>query len=141
MTAATQDVIEAVQQSYDRCLSRVIDGKGFLEAFYHTFFNSDPSIRPMFERTDMQKQAGLLKHGLNMLILYSSGWPSAKTAMEKIAFTHNHEHYNVRPEMYDLWAKSLMSCVRKYDKDFTPALAAQWDAAISPGIAMMRENY
>lgn len=137
----SQETIEAVQESYDRCLGSTVDGRDFLEEFYVTLIGKSASIKAMFAKTDMTKQRQLLKNGINMLILYSSGWPSANTAMNKLAVAHDRKHRSVPPELYDFWIQSLKDCVKRYDKDCTPELLAHWDTAISPGIGMMKKAY
>ena len=61
--------IQLVQQSFGRCLLNKPGGKAFLDAFYEDFISADSRIKPLFARTEMAKQKGLLRKGLVKLVM------------------------------------------------------------------------
>lgn len=132
---------QLVQQSLGRCLLNRVEGVGFLDAFYDEFLASDPRIKPLFAKTDMAKQRGLLRHGLAMLIMYASGTGLAKSVIEQLALSHDRNHLKIDPGMYRLWEDSLLACVKRYDRNFDDALGRHWAEALEPGIAAMKQAY
>lgn len=125
--------VQLVHQSLGRCLLNRVHGAGFLDAFYDEFLASDPRIKPLFTQTDMAKQKDLLRHGLAMLVMYAGGTGLAKSAIEHLAFKHDRNHLRIEPGMYRLWVNSLLSCVKRYDKDYDDVLAQQWADVLELG--------
>jgi hemoglobin-like flavoprotein len=130
-----------VQQSLGRCLLNKSLGKDFLDAFYDELLASDPRIKPLFVKTDMAKQKELLKHGLTMLIMYSSGVSLAKSAIQQLAVKHDRAHLSVDPGLYRFWIQSLLRCVKKYDPKYDDSLGKEWTSAIELGISVMTQAY
>jgi hemoglobin-like flavoprotein len=133
--------VQLVRQSLGRCLlNRALD-IGFLDAFYDAFLASDPRIKPLFSKTDMETQKDLLRHGLTMLIMYGGGSRMARSAVEQLAVEHDHDHLNIEPGLYRLWTDSLLACVRKYDPKCDEGLVESWSEVLGPGIAVMTRAY
>jgi len=135
------DKTQLVQQSLGRCLLNKSLGKDFLDAFYDELLVSDPRIKPMFVRTDMAKQKDLLKHGLSMLIMYSSGIGLAKTAIQQLSSKHDRTHLNIDPGLYRFWIQSLLRCVKKYDQKYEDGLGKAWNEVVEQGISVMKQAY
>lgn len=135
------DKVQIVQQSLGRCILNHSNPKSFLDAFYDEFLASDPRIKPLFAKTDMEKQKSLLRQGLMMLIMYGNGTGLAKTAIENLALKHNHEHLNIDPGLYRFWLKSLLTCVKKYDPKYDDQLNQMWLDVLDTGISAMKKAY
>lgn len=135
------DKAQQVKQSLGRCLLNKAPGKDFLDAFYDELLAIDPRIKPLFAQTDMAKQKELLKQGLTMLVMYSSGVGLAKTSIKHLAVKHDREHLNIDPGMYRLWVESLLRCIRKYDLKYDAALGKAWREVVEPGISAMKQEY
>jgi hemoglobin-like flavoprotein len=139
--ATKPDKVQLVQQSWGRCLLNKSLGKDFLDAFYDELLASDPRIKPMIVRTDTAKQKDLLRHGLSMLIMYSSGSGVAKAAMQQLASRHDRTHLIVDPGLYRFWIQSLLRCVRKYDQNYEDNVGKAWNEVVEQGISVMRQAY
>ncbi len=135
------EIVPVVQQSFGRCLLNKTQPRSFLDAFYEEFLASDPRIKPMFSKTDMERQKSLLRQGLVMLIMFGSGSPMAKTAVDQLALKHDHNHLNVDPGLYRLWKKSLLSCVKAYDPKYDDKINDKWSEILDLGINVMKEAY
>ena len=133
--------VQLVRQSLGRCLLNKAFANSFLDAFYDAFLASDPRIKPLFSKTDMEKQKDLLRHGLVMLIMYGDGSAMAKSLIEQLATKHDHDHLNIDPRMYRLWTDSLLACVKKYDPKYEDSLSRTWTEVLEPGIAVMKKAY
>lgn len=137
----TPEKNQLIQQSLGRCLLNKSPGKGFLDAFYDELLASDPRIKPMFARTDMAKQKELLKHGLTMLVMYSTGAAMAKTAIQQLAVKHDRAHLNIDTGLYRFWIESLLRCVKKYDPKYDETLGKAWNEVLNQGIMVMKQAY
>lgn len=133
--------VQLVQQSFGRCLLNTTLGPSFLDAFYEEFLASDPRVKLLFARTDMGKQKELLRQGLVMLIMYGKGSGLAQSAVKQLAVKHDREHLNIKPELYRVWVRSLLSCVQKYDQKFDDSLDKLWNEILDHGIRAMKDAY
>ncbi len=127
--------IDAVFQSYGRCCRN----EQFFEDFYQIFFNASLEIKFMFQNTDMEKQYHLLRAGLLWLIMHARG--ASDNKLRQLGVSHNRTGYNIRPEMYETWLKSLVAAIKEHDPQYSPELAKQWVRVLTPGIDIIRSAY
>lgn len=127
--------VNAVFQSYGRCCRK----ERFFEDFYEIFFNSSDDIKAMFKDVDMAQQYHLLRAGLLWLIMHARGASDSK--LRQLGGSHDRTGYNVRPEMYNIWLRSLLLAVRNHDPEFETELAEQWRRVLTPGIDIIRGAY
>ncbi|MDH5380711.1 MAG: hypothetical protein OEW75_07665 [Cyclobacteriaceae bacterium] len=132
----TSDV-EAVSMSFGRaCIKGDIIGR-----FYEIFLESHPAVKPMFKNTDFDKQKGLLKHGVNLIILYAKGSSSGVNGLTRIRDTHKKSKMNIDPRFYSYWKKSFIKAIKEYDSMFTPELEQAWTNVIEKGIEYISSGY
>ena len=131
--------ISAVESSFGRCCTK----DEFWKAFYDRFLESSPEIAPMFAETDFEKQRGLIRAGVNFVLIYAKNAENslAKTKLNSIGVTHDKAHYNVRPDMYPLWEDSIIATIREMDPKFDDALEQEWRAAIKPALELLKSHY
>lgn len=124
-------ISQEVKNSFGRC---VRDEK-FFDRFYEIFLHSEPSIAPMFKKTDMAKQKQLLRQGVSMLLMLDDNSASARMAVDKIAETHGPKgQINVPTKLYPYWIDSLVATVKECDPKFTTTLEREWRAALQRGV-------
>ena len=128
---------DEVVVSFGRCSLK----PEFIDTFYEIFLASSPKIAPMFANTDMSKQKGLLKQGINMLLLYAKGSPTGKSAVRRLTESHSKKNLDIAPNMYPLWLDSLMKAVSITDPEFNPVLEQQWRSRLKIGIEAMKDGY
>lgn len=127
-------------ESYERVLKRELDGKDFFAAFYDHFLLQSPEIREKFVNTEMVKQRSMLKKSFyRLLVFYGSN--HADDYLKKVAQQHDRAHFNVRPQLYDVWMDSLVHTVAQYDEQFTPETELAWRLVLTPGITYMKFLY
>ncbi len=132
---------EIVEQSLMRCLKHDAARKEFMDAFYDEFLASDPRIRAKFVKTHMHRQKEMLRAGLVRLIMFASGSASGRATVDDLAKLHSRNYFNIEPDMYDQWLRSLLTCVRQYDRQFDSALEKLWIELFTEGIAVMKKAY
>lgn len=126
--------------SYERVILEVREGREFFEAFYNRFLASSPVVRHKFRHTDMEQQRNMLKKSFyNLLAFYASG--SADSVLERIALSHSRKGLDIPPDLYDLWMDCLASTIKDYDPQYGEEVELAWRLVLSPGITYMKFRY
>jgi hemoglobin-like flavoprotein len=128
--------IELFNDSIERCSSR----PDFLKRFYTLFLASSDTVATKFERTDMPKQARLLKTSLYIMMM-ASGDSERAVHLERLARRHSREALDIKPELYDLWLDRLMQTVGECDPKFDAETETAWRRVLQPGIEFMKSRY
>ncbi len=124
-------------ESYERTVANTVNGVTFFDAFYHAFLDSSDEVREKFRNTDMEKQKGMLKKSFyHLLVFYGSN--QADDYIQKIAASHNKNHLNIRPELYDLWLDTLMQTIQQFDPQYSEEVELAWRLVLAPGITYMK---
>jgi len=126
---------DLVFQSYGRCCRN----DAFFIDFYDYFMSSSEVIKNRFINTDMAAQRHLLRNGIMQLILHARGMSDRK--LRALGESHNRNHYDIKPEWYDLWLSSLLKTVRKHDPEHTQTLESAWVEVLPPGIQLIKGAY
>jgi hypothetical protein len=125
--APTPGQVDLAQASYERCRQ----SEAFLTDFYEAFLASDPTIPPLFARTDFDRQKRLLQHALGHLMSFARrpnptcssgsprGWPQPQHPAGTVS--------DVR---------GLRSCAVRGDA-FHRQIGEAWEAALGPGTRFM----
>ena len=113
----------------------------FVEKFYSIFLDADPRIRPLFKKTDFERQKGLLLHGMFVLLQYAEGKAVGEMAIDRLGELHSRKRMNIMPDMYPIWVDCLMKALAEKDPKFSPALEAKWRGALQKGIDVMMTKY
>lgn len=116
----------------------LLENHNFFHEFYDTFFRSSPQIPEMFANTDFRKQRELIRQGIELMVFFAEGDPSAKERLMQIAVIH--KRFRLTPEMYEFWRTSLLQTLAKNDPEYTPALEAAWNTVLSRGIDFFLEH-
>ncbi|MFC6671801.1 globin [Marinobacterium aestuariivivens] len=93
-----------------------------------------------FRDTDMDRQqAMLMKSFYHLLSFYASS--NADYYLDRVAISHNRDHIDIRPALYDLWLDTLIATVQRFDPDFDAAVELAWRLVMTPGIVYMKFHY
>lgn len=128
-------------------MSEVIDSyhrtcnPAFVERFYSIFMDADPRIRPLFTKTDLEKQKGLLMRGIFVLLQYAEGKAVGEMAIDRLGELHSREKMDIKPYMYPIWVDSLIKALYEKDPKFSPGLEVKWREALQKGIDVMMTKY
>ncbi len=131
---------EIFDASYERVLVHRHNGKDFFECFYDYFLESSPRIREKFKETAMENQHKMLKKSFySLLVFYGSN--QADDYLIKIAQKHDSAHFDIHPDLYDIWLDTLMTTLRNFDPKFENDVELAWRLVLSPGITYMKFKY
>jgi hemoglobin-like flavoprotein len=128
---------DIVKQSY----GRAILNPQFFGRFYDIFLASHPSIKPMFQNTDMAKQKQLLKTGVAMMLTHLEGKAAGTMTMDRIAQSHSKKNMNIHPGLYQYWIDSLVAAAKECDPKWTPDIERSWQKVLRAGVDYITEKY
>lgn len=130
-------VTQAARASYERCRNM----PSFFEAFYQTFFEVCPQAKPLFTRTDFERQHRLLQHAIGLLLIFPSQPDTDPVLLRRVAERHSRRDLDVHPSLYEPFIDSLIATVERFDPEFTPDLARAWRNAVAKGVEYMQSKY
>ena len=131
------ELANTVQKSYSRCIA---SGKLF-DRFYDIFLATDPDIKERFANTDFDKQKKLLRHGINLMIMFSEDNLIGKSGIERIRFTHSKHKLNIPSPYYALWKSSLIKAISEVDNQFNAEIEHAWSKTLDVGIEHIKLGY
>jgi len=128
--------IERFNDSIERCARK----PDFLRRFYVLFLASSDEVARKFERTDLKKQARMLRASLYTMML-AGGGSERFVDLERLARRHSRAELDIKPELYDLWLDRLVQAVAEFDPMFDPEIENAWRRVLQPGIEFMKSGY
>ena len=90
----------------------------------------------------MKKQEDILAHAVVMSFLFvDPNHQIASKAIKNVRMSHNREHLNIEPHLYDIWLNCLIETVAECDPLADEELLAQWREVMSIAINHIKEGY
>jgi hemoglobin-like flavoprotein len=132
-----QEAAVIAKTSYGRCSL----APKFFEAFYERFFEVCPAAKPLFAKTDFERQRRLLQHAFGLLLIFPAQPAGEPNILARVAERHSRRDLNIDPALYPLFIDSLIDTVKRYDPEYSPAVEAAWRSAVATGVAYMRARY
>lgn len=131
------DYQSVFSDSFGRILRAQGVGEEFFADFYDRFISSSPEVAEKFQDTDLVKQRTMLKESFYHMLSFSvsTGVPDA---LARIAGTHDRDHHDIRPDLYDLWLDCLIGTAAKHDPQFSDDVELAWRLTMAKGIAYMK---
>ena len=136
-TTITKEEIADVQHSYGRCL---MNGD-VIDTFYNNFLSGSTEIAKKFADTDFEKQHRLLRHGINLMIMYADGQLAGESGLQRIKESHSQNKYDIDPHFYEQWKRSLIAAIAKHDHKFNDDLKEEWYHVLNTGIEYIKSGY
>lgn len=136
-TTETQSSTTIVQNSYGRCIAK---GE-FIPTFYERFLSSHPEVKGKFAKTNFDEQYKLLRHGINLMIMFAADNIAGKAGLNRIMQSHCRSRMNIEPRFYNIWKKSLLDTVAEKDRQYTPEIRKAWDEVLEKGIKHIVGGY
>ncbi len=136
-TSVDAHLMESAKRSFERCC---VDPQ-FFPMFYQDFFIRCPEARQRFAQTDFERQHKLLRHAINLLLIFPAQPKEDRTLLDRIAERHSRKDLNINPVLYDPFVESLIQTIARFDPEFTESLELAWRATVAPGVAYMQSKY
>jgi hemoglobin-like flavoprotein len=131
--------ITLFEESYARIFGDQVGitqtGDAFFDRFYDIFLSKSPRIANMFSRTDMSRQATMLRRSLyEFVTFYVTG--QVNEEMRRIAGLH--QRLDISADLFDLWLDALVETVAEVDEECTELIEFAWRLAMAPGITYVK---
>ncbi|QDT04476.1 hypothetical protein K227x_28670 [Rubripirellula lacrimiformis] len=128
---------ELFLKSTERCLAN----EAFIPAFYDRFINTSDEIRRKFRFTDFEKQNKMLRRSLELCAGATTGEADSLAEMNMRAKTHDRDHLNIAPRLYDLWFESIITTASEFDDQWDDKIEAAWRRILGHVVQHMIRKY
>jgi hemoglobin-like flavoprotein len=124
-------------------LKRCLGPPEFVTGFYERFTGSSEEVREKFRGVDMERQVRMLADSLYVVAVAVQGEEGsmARGDLPRLAERHSRRDLDIRPELYDLWARCLVETAREHDPQWTEEVEAAWRETLAFGVEYMRRRY
>src|SRR3990172_1881595 len=129
--------VAVAKDSYGRCCA----APDFFACFYRNFFLACPAAKPLFAKTDFQRQHKLLQHAIGLLLVFPLHTPAAQSLLNRVADRHSRRDLGIEPGMYPAFVDSLIRTAGEHDPEFTADTEHAWRQTVAPGVAYMVSRY
>src|SRR4028118_1702699 len=125
--------VELLEQSFEKIKPRADE---FAASFYERLFTAHPELKPLFAKTDMEKQQRKLISAL-VLVVENLRSPEALGPVLN-ALGGRHIGYGVIPKYYRPVGEALLMTFEEYlQEDWTPEVKLGWTDAYRAITALM----
>ncbi len=122
-------------------LARCTESPEFLADFYRRFTSSSKEIEIRFVNPDFEKLQGMLLRSLQLTAAATTGDSEGLRELRARAESHDRDHLNIRPHLYDLWRTSLIETARDYDDEWDDDVEDAWNRILGHVINQMTRYY
>jgi hemoglobin-like flavoprotein len=137
MDETLRDQVASARASFDRSTAN----SDFFTAFYRRLFELRPEVKPLFAKTDFEKQHRLLRHAIGLLLSFPGQPETEPTILSRIAERHSHRDLKIEPAHYPAFLESLIDTVRRCDPQVSPEIEAAWRGVLAKGFAYMQARF
>ena len=129
------------KQLFITSLNRCKTDESFIPSFYERFMDCSEEIRDKFKLTDFNSQNEMLLRSLELSADATLGVPEALEEIHERGRTHDREHLDIRPELYELWLESLIATAKRTDREWNHHIESAWRSILGHVIKLMTRMY
>lgn len=123
--------------SLDRCM----ENEDFMPAFYDRFLSTSEEIRDKFRHTNFEQQNKMLLRSLRLAAGATAGDSEALKELRERARTHDRNHLNIEPQLYEIWLKAVIETVQEFDTEWDETVETTWRTILGYVISYMVKRY
>lgn len=128
---------EIFLQSLERCTK----SEDFIPQFYQRFLSASDEIRDKFKHTDFEQQNKMLIRSLKLAAGATAGEQKALEELRDRAETHDRQHLDIKPELYNHWRNAIIATAGEYDTNWDNAVEEAWHSILGYVIKHMTKYY
>lgn len=121
------------QASLDRCLGDPV----FLQRFYARFLLADERVASRFGKTDLRRQAAVLRSSLYLVLRAAQGHPDGIQHLRDVGSTHSQRGYGITREEYAIWLRTLIDVAKEIDASWDDSAETAWRACLEPCVEIV----
>jgi len=112
----------------------------FIQSFYDRFLQ-DEQIAVKFRDTDFGHQTRMLERSLELVAGATCGDLESLQELRERARTHDRDHLNIKPAMYNTWINDLVATARACDNAWDAQTEEAWNAILHFAVNRMVRRY
>lgn len=124
-----------------RSVRRCVATDSFIPAFYERFMGTSDEVKTKFRHTDFEQQNRMLRRSLEICAGAIAGEPEALREIDERATTHDRDHLNIEPRLYDIWLESIIRTACEFDDHWDDTIEAAWRSVLGHVINHMIRKY
>ena len=129
------------KQTFIDSLERCKADESFIPSFYERFLECSDEIKFKFRLTNFEKQNEMLLHSLELSADATLGKPKALEEIHLRGVSHDREHLDIKPELYEFWLDSLIETAKRIDEQWDDDVEASWRSILGHVITVMVRMY
>ena len=102
---------------------------------------SSDEIQQKFRFTDFEIQNRMLLRSLRLTAMATEGDKKGLRELTERAKTHNRDHLNIKPELYDHWKIAVTETAKEFDDKWSESVEKAWDKILGYVINHMARKY
>lgn len=111
-------------------LELITDRRQFAQRFYEILFETYPDARPLFEKTDWERQYKSLMGTIAVVVAGVERGDNLTPTLRSLG--EKHRHYGTAPEHYPVVGAALLAAFKdQLNTNFTPAMHEAWEGALA----------
>lgn len=122
-------------------LNRCTQNEEFVPSFYKRFMASSEEIQRKFRFTNFEVQNRMLLRSLKLTAMATEGDKEGLRELTERAKTHDRDHLNIKPELYDLWKTAVTETAKEFDDKWNEPIEKAWDKILGYVINHMARKY
>ena len=122
-------------------LKRCTRSKKFIPAFYSRFLSASDDISDKFRHTDFERQNRMLLRSLKLAALAADGQPEGLRDIRECAVSHDRQHLNIEPRLYNFWRSALIETSRQFDDQWDDDVEEAWLTILEHVITQMIKHH
>jgi len=83
----------------------------------------------------------MLLNSLRLAAGASAGVPDSLREIRERAVTHDRDHLNIKPELYEIWLESVIETARDFDDFWNESIEESWNTILGFVIQHMIKYY
>ena len=124
-------------QSVNRC----VGNEEFIPAFYERFLGSSEEIKDKFRSTNFDRQNKMLARSLELCAGATAGEAKSLAEITERATTHDREHLDIEPRLYDVWLETIVATASDFDDAWTDSVETAWRTILGHVVQRMIRKY
>lgn len=129
------------KETFLHSLARCQQRRDFIPRFYELFMASSTEVAAKFRFTDFDRQQRMLLHSLQLSAAATEGDPDGLAELTARAETHDRDHLDITPGLYNLWQRAVVAAARECNPDWTADVETAWHTILGFVVLHMTRRY
>jgi len=131
----------SIKERFLESLHRCERSEGFIPSFYARLNSSSDLVKSHFRHTNFEQQNKMLVKSLKLVAGVSCNEPEALRELRERAESHDRQHMNIKPELYEFWQAALLASAADVDPEWDEDVERAWNVILDSVVNHMVKLY